>query len=134
MCIGDALTVTLAATGFLLIGRVRAAPVSVDCALSDLALESGAEIVEDCELVFAEHVGVGAGVEVVRNLGDSFLEVSGDTGVEVAFGVASYINGPLVGQLADAVNASLVVVGVGSAATHCRGRHGHGRAELKAFG
>lgn len=123
---------TLAATGLLLIRCVSATPISVNCAFSDLALEMCTIVVEDCELVLAEDVRVGVGGKVVRDFGYSFFEVSSDARVEIAFSVASKIDGSLIGQWADTVTAGLVVA-VGSAAIHCRRGDGDGRTKLKAF-
>lgn len=129
----DELTVTLAAISLLLlIACVGASPVAIDGAFGHLALEALAEVVEDCELVLAEQVGVRVGVEVVGDLGDGILQVRGDIGVEIALGIASNIDGSLVGQLANAVDADCVDV-VGAAA-HCRRGEGDGVAEVDGFG
>jgi hypothetical protein len=92
--------VTLAAISCLLIACVGASPVPIDGAFSELAFEALPEVVEDGELVLAEHVRVRVGVQVVADFGDGLVEVGGDTWVEIAFGVAGNVDGSLVGQLA----------------------------------
>jgi hypothetical protein len=116
------LTVTfLAATRLkLLVGCVRTSPVSVNGTFRKVAFKAVAEVVEDGKLVFAQDVGVGVGVEVVGDLRNGLFEVRGDIGVEISLGVAGYVNGALVVQLADAVGSGRVVVVV------VDGAHGRG--------
>jgi len=114
----DELTVTLAAISLLLlVASVGASPVTVNRALGHLAGEARTEVVEDSEFVFAEQVRVRVGFQVVCDLGNGVFEVRSDIRIEVTFGVAGNVDGSLVGQLADAVNAHRVCV-VGGAATH----------------
>lgn len=120
----------LAAISLLLLisACVGASPVTINGAFGEVALEAGAEVVKDGELVLAEEVRVWVGFQVVGNLGDGFFEVGSDIGVEIAFGVAGDIDGPLVGQLADAVDAN--GVSVGGATAHCRRGDGDGVAKV----
>jgi hypothetical protein len=118
--------VTLAAISCLLIACVGASPVPIDGAFSELAFEALPEVVEDGELVLAEHVRVRVGVQVVADFGDGLVEVGGDTWVEIAFGVAGNVDGSLVGQLANAVYADCVCAVVVCAASHCRRGDGDG--------
>jgi len=118
------LTVTfdrLAATRIeLLVGCVRASPISVHGAFRKVALKAMAEVVEDGKLVFAQDVGVGVRSEVVGDLRDGLFEVGGDIGVEIALGVPGDVDGALVSQLADAVAVGGIVVVV------VDGAHGRG--------
>ena len=111
----------------LLLASVGASPVAINRALGHLAREALTKVVEDSEFVFAEQVRVRVGFQIVCDLGNGVFKVCSDTRVEVAFGVASDIDGSLVSQLADAINAHRIVV-VGGAAAHCRRRDGDGVA------
>lgn len=115
----DELTVTLAAISLLLLASMSASPVTIDRALGHLTREALTEVVEDSEFVFAEQVRVRVGFQIVCDFGDGVFKVCSDIRIEVAFGVAGNIDGSLVGQLADAVDAHRIIV-VGSAAAHCR--------------
>jgi hypothetical protein len=119
----DELTVTLAAISLLLLASMSASPVAIDRALGHLTRESLAEVVEDSEFVFAEQVRVRVGFQIVCDFGDGVFKVCSDIGIEVAFGIAGDVDGSLVGQLADAIDAHRIVV-VGGAAAHCRRRDG----------
>ena len=124
----DELTVTLGAISLLLLASMSASPVAIDRALGHLTREALTEVVEDSEFVFAEQVRVRVGFQVVCDLSDGVFEECSDTRVEVAFGVAGDIDGPLVGQLANTVNADRV--SVGGATAHCRGGDGDGVAKV----
>lgn len=107
----------LAATSLLLLARVRRAPVAVDRALGDVSRETLAVVVEDRKLVFAQDVSVRLGVKPVCYLRDGVVEIARDIRIQVAFGIASNVDGSLICELTNAVNAGGVGVAV---ATHCR--------------
>lgn len=94
-----------------------ASPVPVNSAFGNIALEALPEIVEDGELILGEKAGVRLGVELVVDLGDCIFEVRGDTGIEIALGVARDVNGSLVGQRTNPVDAG--GAGVVGVAAHC---------------
>lgn len=124
---------TLGAISLLLLASVGASPVAINRALGNLAREALTKVVEDSEFVFAEQVRVRVGFKIVGNLGDSLFEICSDIGIEVAFGVAGDIDGSLVSQLANTIDADRIVV-IGSAATHCGRRDGDGVAMVQGFG
>lgn len=119
----------LAATSLLLLARVRGAPVAVDRALGDVSRETLPVVVEDRKLVFAQDVSVRLGVKPVCYLRDGVFEIARDTRIQIAFGVASNVDGSLICELTNAINA-----GVGVAvATHCRRREGDGMMKTEAI-
>lgn len=129
----DELTVTLGAISLLLFASVGASPVAINRALGHLTREALTKVVEDSEFVFAEQVRVRVGFQIIGNLGNCLFEICSDVRIEVAFGVAGDIDGSLVSQLTNTIDADRIVV-VGSAATHCRRRDGDGVAVVQGFG
>ena len=128
----DELTVTLGAISLLLLlASVGASPVAINSALGHLAGEALTKVVEDSEFVFAEQVRVRVGFQIVCDLGDSIFEICSDSRIEVAFGVPGNIDGTLVGQLADAIDANGIIVC--GAATHCRRRDRDGVAVVQGL-
>ena len=85
-------------------------PVSIDSSLSHRrAFETSNKIVEDGELVSAEKVVVRVLVDPVPDVDDSFVEISFDSRVEIALGVTSDVNRPLVGQDTYPVNIGCTI-------------------------
>lgn len=84
-------------------------PVAVYRTFCEVAFEAATVVVEHRELVLTQNVAVWVGVDVCPDVVHSVVEVGRNTRVQVAFGIASYIDGSLVVKGTYSVNVGRVV-------------------------